>query len=460
MEEPKTLLKYPEHPSQISFPAFKTEGEKPKNPVERFLSLFADVRAGEGLSALLLGLNVFLLLTGYLLLKTAREPLILTEGGAEVKTYSSAGQAILLLLAIPVYGWIGTRVNRLKLVVGLNLFFAADLAAFSALGQAGAHIGVIFYIWVGIFNVFVVSQFWAFANDIYTEGQGRRLFPMIGVGSSLGAVAGARLAAVLSRNFRSPYELMLVCATLLLVSIAIIIAVDRREVKRGGAETAREAAEPLAAEGGFQLLMRDRYLFWIAILTVLLNVVNTSGEYVLSRLLQNESILRYGQAAASLEERRRYIAMFMGDYLTWTNVVGLLTQLLLVSRLIRYAGVRRSLFVLPCISLTSYSVMAFAPVLALVRVMKVAENSTDYSLQNTIRQALWLPTARAAKYKAKAAVDTFCTRMGDVLAAGLVFAVSSVGARLQAICGISVLLALFWLWVASRIAKEHRKRTV
>ena len=92
--------------------------------------------------------------------------------------------------------------------------------------------------------------------------------------------------------------------------------------------------------------------------------------------------------------------------------------------------------------------------------LKVAENSTDYSLQNTIRQALWLPTTREAKYKAKAAVDTFCTRMGDVLAAGLVFAVSSVGARLQAICGISVLLALFWLWVASRIAKEHRKRTV
>ena len=123
----------------------------------------------------------------------------------------------------------------------------------------------------------------------------------------------------------------------------------------------------LGAEGGFQLLARDRYLFWIAILTVLLNVVNTSGEHMLSRLLQNESILRYGEAAASLAERRRYIAMFMGDYLTWTNAVGLLTQLLLVSRLIRYAGVLRSLFILPCISLTSYSVMAFAPVLALVR---------------------------------------------------------------------------------------------
>jgi ATP:ADP antiporter, AAA family len=460
VQEPKTLLKYPERPSQISFPAFKTEGEKPKNPIEKFLSLFADVRAGEGLSALLLGLNVFLLLTGYLLLKTAREPLILTEGGAEVKTYASAGQAMLLLLAVPFYGWIGTRINRLKLVVGLDLFFAANLALFAALGRAGAHVGVVFYIWVGIFNVFVISQFWAFANDIYTEGQGRRLFPMIGVGSSLGAVAGARLAAVLSRNFGTPYELMLVCAMLLLVSIAIIIIVDRREVARGGAETAREAAEPLGAEGGFQLLWQDRYLFWIAVLTVLLNVVNTSGEYLLARLLQDQSILRYGEAAASLAQRQRFIAVFEGDYLTWTNLVGLLSQLFLVSRLIRHAGVRKCLFVLPSISLTAYSIIAIRPVLALIRVLKIAENSTDYSLQNTIRQALWLPTTREAKYKAKAAVDTFCTRMGDVLAAGLVFAVSSTGARLQAISSISVLLALVWLWVASRIAKEHRKRTV
>jgi len=460
MHEPKTLLKYPERPSQISFPAFKTEGEKPKSAVEKLLCLFADVRAGEGLSALLLGLNVFLLLTGYLLLKTVREPLILTEGGAEVKAYSAGGQAILLLLAVPFYGWVGTLVNRLKLIVGLNLFFATNLVLFSALGRAGMHVGVVFYIWLGIFNVFVISQFWAFANDVYTEGQGRRLFPLVAFGASLGAVVGAWLAATLSRGFKSPYELMLLAAVLLLVSIAIILAVDRRETRRGGPEAAREAAEPLGPEGGFQLLAHDRYLLWIAVLTVLLNVVNTSGEYLLSRLLQNESILRYGGAAASLAERQRFIAVFMGDYLTWTNAVGLLMQLLLVSRLIRYAGVRKSLFVLPCISLTCYSVIAVAPVLALVRVLKVAENSTDYSLQNTVRQALWLPTTREAKYKAKAAVDTFCTRMGDVLAAGVVFAAISTHAGLPAVAGCSIVLALFWLLAASRIAKEHRKRTV
>ena len=460
MQEPKTLLKYPESPSRISFPAFKTEGEKPKNFVEKSLSLFADVRAGEGISALLLGLNIFLLLTGYAILKTAREPLILTKFTAEEKTYAAAGQALLLLLAVPFYGWFATQVSRLKLLVGLNLFFASNLVLFSALGQAGIQIGVVFYVWLGIFSVFVISQFWAFANDVYAEGQGRRLFPMIAFGQSLGAVAGASIATFLFASFHSAYQLMLLTAVALLASIAIIFAVNRREIRRGGAAAAREAVEALGSEGGFQLLLRDRYLFWIGVMTVLLNTVNTSGEFVLSRLVQDESIRRYGADLVSEAQRGQFIGTYYGSFQIWMNTVGLLTQLLLVSRLMRYAGVRRCLFILPCISLTSYSIMAFAPVLALVRILKIAENSADYSVQNTVRPALWLPTTREAKYKAKAAVDTFCARTGDVLAGGIVFAATSASAGLRTVAGCSVVLTLSWLWVASRVAKQHRKRTV
>jgi ATP:ADP antiporter, AAA family len=104
MSDPKTLLKYPEPPSQISFPLFKTEGEQPKNAVEKLLCLFADVRAGEGVSALLMGLNVFLLLAGYYLLKTAREALILPGAGAKNEAYLAAAQALLLVGVIPLYG--------------------------------------------------------------------------------------------------------------------------------------------------------------------------------------------------------------------------------------------------------------------------------------------------------------------------------------------------------------------
>ena len=208
--EPRTLITHPELRSQRSIPVFTTLGEAPKNALERAFSIFADVRAGEGAGVLLLTLTVFLLLGSYYLLKTAREALILTEGGAEVKAYSSAAQAVLLLGAVPLYGWLGSRVPRMKLIAITSIFFASNLVLFFLAGVAGWHTGVVFYIWIGIFNVFIVSQFWAFANDLYTEGQGRRLFPLIGVGSSLGAWIGATAAVPLvDRAGFTPFTLML-----------------------------------------------------------------------------------------------------------------------------------------------------------------------------------------------------------------------------------------------------------
>ncbi len=461
MAEPRTLITHPELRSHRSFPLFQTLGEKPKGPIEKVLSLFADVRAGEGAGALLLMVNVFLLLGAYYLLKTAREALILSEGGAEVKTYASAGQALLLLALVPVYGWVGTKFNRVRLVSGLMLFFIANLAAFYAGGQAGLREGVVFFIWLGIFNVFAISQVWAFANDIYTEGQGRRLFPMIGVGSSLGAWLGANLASkVVKTAGLTPYTLMAIAGIILLGCVGLIITVNRIVVRQADPQAAKEAEKPLDPTGAWTLIRQDRYLFWIAILTVLLNIVNTSGEYVLSKLVVQEAIARIGVGEAFAAERARFIGGFYGSFFGWVNLLGLLIQLFAVSRLMRHIGVRGSLFVLPCLALVSYSVLAVAPVLAVVRITKVLENSTDYSLQNTVRQALYLPTTREAKYKAKAAIDTFFMRFGDVASAGIVYLGSALAAGIQAFAALNVVLTIAWLWVAGRIAAAHRRRTL
>ncbi len=458
MSEPRTLLTHPELRSMHSFPVFRTLGERPKNWLERFLSLFADVRAGEGAGVVLLTLNTFLLLSSYYLLKTAREALILTEGGAEVKAYSSAGQAILLLLLVPLYGWVGTRVNRLKLVAGLTLFFVSNVAVFVLVGLQGVREGVVYYIWVGIFNTFAISQFWAFANDLYTEGQGRRLFPLIGVGSSVGGVAGAQAAEWMVKSLDlSPYMLMTVAGAALLVTAGLLVWVDRLESGRSDEQSTKEAKQPLSSEGGFELIRQDRYLMWIALLIILLNVVNTSGEYLLGRLVTDEAAARGLVGAA----KKQFIGGFYANYFTWVNGIGLLLQVFGVSRIFRYAGVRGSLFFMPVLSVVSYSVLAVAPVLAIVRVVKTLENSADYSVQSTVQQALWLPTSREAKYKAKAAVDTFCKRLGDVAAAGVVFVSSTVaGLSVSQFAWANVALIVGWLWVAGRIAREHRKRTV
>jgi AAA family ATP:ADP antiporter len=126
----------------------------------------------------------------------------------------------------------------------------------------------------------------------------------------------------------------------------------------------------------------------------------------------------------------------------------------------RYMGVRGALFILPALALVSYSVLAVAPLLLVVRWTKTLENSTDYSIMNTVRQALWLPTTREAKYKAKAAIDTFCVRGGDVLQAGIVFLGTSLGAGIAGFAWLNVALTVAWLFAAGRIYAEHRKRTV
>jgi ATP:ADP antiporter, AAA family len=459
--EPRTLRTHPELASHQSFPAFRTIGDAPKNALERALSVFADVRAGEGVGVVLLTANVFCLLAAYYLLRPARQALILTEGGAVVAAYSSAAQAVLLLGIVPLYGWLGSRVRRIRLLMTTGLFFVVNLVIFYVLGRAGAREGVAFYIWLGIFNVFVISQFWAFATDLYTEGQGRRLFPMIGVGASLGAWVGASTVAPLVQRARfTPYSLMIAAAGVLLVALTLTILANRRESARAEPEAAKLDQVPLGREGGFELILKDRYLVWIAVLTVLLNVVNTTGEFLLNRLVETEALARFGSDPAVRDESQRFVGSFFGSFNANVSLVGFLVQLFVTSRVFRFMGVRGALFILPVIALVNYSVIAVAPLLAIVRVGKIAENSTDYSIQNTVRQALYLPLTREAKYKAKAAIDTLFTRTGDVLSAGFVAAGTAIGLGAGGFAWLNVGLTVAWLGVAGRIAREHRRRTL
>jgi len=459
--EPRTLLTHPELVSHQSFPSFRTIGEPKKSGLERVLSLFADVRSGEGVGVVLLTVNVFFLLAAYYLLRPARQALILTEGGAVVAAYSSAAQAVLLLGIVPFYGWLGSRVRRIRLIMTTGLFFMSNLVVFYLLGKAGVREGVAFYIWLGIFNVFVISQFWAFANDLYTEGQGRRLFPMIGVGASLGAWIGAStVAPLVERAGFTPYSLMIAAAAVLLVALTLTVIVNRRESARAEPEAAKLDQVTLGREGGFELILKDRYLLWIAVLTILLNVVNTTGEFLLNRLVETEALLRFGTDPGLRADSQRFVGSFFGSFNANVSFVGFILQLFVTSRVFRFMGVRGALFILPVIAVVNYSVIAVVPLLAIVRIGKILENSTDYSIQNTIRQALYLPLTREAKYKAKAAIDTLFTRTGDVMSAGFVAAGTAIGLGAGGFAWLNVGLTVAWLGVAGRIAREHRRRTL
>ena len=425
-----------------------------KSVIERVLSIVTDVRPGEGPTALLLTLNIFTLLALYSILKPVRSSLILSESGAVAQSYAAAAQAGLLLVLVPIYGKFASLVNRVRLIGFVTLFFAANLLIFFALGQAGVRLGIAFYIWMGIFNMMAPAQLWAFANDVYSNERGKRLFPLIGIGASSGAWIGAEIASALFGQL-GPYRLMLFGVVGLMACLAITVAVHRRERRvTHAAELSPEAEQPLGKAGGFQLVFRQRYLLYIALLMVVLNLVNTIGEFLLASLVETEAVKAV--AAAGTGTTATWIGSFMARFQANVNLLGLLAQTFLVSRIFKYIGVRGALFIMPAIAAVSYTSLAFFPFLSIVRVAKTMENSSDYSIQNTTRQALFLPTSREAKYKAKQAIDSFFVRFGDMMQALVVFIGTTLAFNTQHYAILNLAFIGVWLVLALGIAREHR----
>jgi AAA family ATP:ADP antiporter len=424
--------------------------------LDRVLRLFSDVRPGEAGTAVLLLLNLFLLLVGYYVLKTVREPLILATGGAEMKAYASAGQALTLMGFVPVYGWLASRVDRLKLIVSLIVFFMVCIELFYLGARFGVtYVGFAFFIFVGIFSLATIAQFWAYANDLYAKQAGDRLFPIIAIGATGGSWLGSWLAEELFKADVHLYNMLHITVALLAVHLLIYWIVNRREGGRAGA--ARPAAQTtLGGPGGFALVFNSPYLRLIALLLVLLNVVNTTGEYILGRLVVGAASAAV--AADPALSRESFIGSFYGSYFFWVNVAALVIQAFFVSRIVKYLGIAGVILALPLVALGAYSTIALGASLAVVLWAKTAENATDYSVMNTGKQMLWLPTSRAEKYKAKQAVDTFFVRTGDLLSAGIVYAGTTwltLGVRGFALT--NVVLTLVWLAVAALLLREHRR---
>ncbi len=428
---------------------------------ERLLSPIAEVRREEVASALLLTLIMFLILAAYYMLKTAREVFILGEGGAAVKSYSSAGQALLLLVLVPAYGAFASRVTRIQLVQWVTLFFASHLALFFFALTAGWQIGVPYFLWLGIFNLMVIAQFWAFASDLYTPEQGKRVFPLIGVGSSLGAWVG---------SVRAGQIVTTIGTSRLLVAAASAARRSARSWRDGRTwygrgrrwsrpppgRAATDEEKPLGKQDGFAMIFGDRYLMLIAALAVILNVVNTSGEYLFGRYVVEMANATHGSGPEGAAARDAFIGSTYSQFFSTVNLVGFVMQMFVVSRVIKFLGVGTALFIHPLVALSGYLLMLRAPSMTTITYVKVADNSLDYSLGNTTKQALWLPTSREAKYKAKQAVDSFFVRAGDVLQAGLVYVGEALALAVPAFAMINVVLAGAWLGIVTLLNREMR----
>ena len=185
-------------------------------------------------------------------------------------------------------------------------------------------------------------------------------------------------------------------------------------------------------------------------MVLLSNMVNTTGEFILGKTVAAHAKDAANPAAA--------IGEFYAGFFFWVNLIGALLQMFVVSRVIKYIGIGATLFVLPVIALGSYSLLALAPILSYIRIAKIAENSTDYSIQNTARHALFLNTSREAKYKAQSAIESFFWRSGDALSGLLVFVGTKLAFDISRFAVVNLVIVFLWLTIVAAIVRLRRRR--
>lgn len=396
----------------------------------------------------------FLLLVCYYVLKLLREPLLLEGGSAELKSYAQATIAFLLMLLVPAYGAAFRPAKPARLVSGITKLFAGNLLVFYVLGRSGVDIGFAYYVFVGVFGVTMLAQFWAHAAHCFDVASGQRLFPVVMVGATFGGLAGPPLVNVLYPPLGA-WNLMLAAAALLLATVPLISA-----TRRAVPAAARGRALPIASKptwNGFALLLRDRYLALLAVLVVTLNCVNTTGEYLLTALVLEHAQVLLAESPALTEGE--IIAAFFSDYYFAVNALTAALQILVVGRVFRWLGVHGAMLILPVLALVGYGLLALLPVFGVVRALKIVENSVDYSIMNTARHALYLPLSPAQQFQGKTAIDGFFWRLGDLAHAAVVFAgLHWLAFELQDFALLNLALSAIWIGVALALGRGFRRR--
>jgi AAA family ATP:ADP antiporter len=427
-----------------------------------------DVREGE-LAALLLSCGYFfLVLTAYYILRPIRDEMGLV-GGVDNLAFLFTGTLIGTLLLHPLYASLVARQPRVRFITLAYRFFILNLIAFFALfslvdAKASVWIGRLFFIWLSVFNLFVVSVFWSFMTDLYRPAQSKRLFGVVAVGGTLGALLGSAITAALVDVFGA-IHLLLVSALFLELAVHVARALDRHEDELAREATAEAAEQPkLAAEiedtrshtgeiiggsvtEGIRHVLRSPYLLGIAALVLLYTVASTFLYFqridVVARVFAGDSAGR--------------IQLF-GAMDVATNVLTLATQIFLTGRLLRWFGVGFGLAFLPLVSLIGFGILAAAPLLGVIVVFEVLRRAGNFALARPAREVLYTVLARTDKYKAKNFNDTFVYRAGDQLGSWSYTAFAWLGLGLSGLALTMVPLSFAWLLLALWLGRQYRAR--
>ncbi|MGB5305806.1 MAG: Npt1/Npt2 family nucleotide transporter, partial [Gammaproteobacteria bacterium] len=332
-------------------------------------------------------------------------------------------------------------------------FFIINLLLFFVLFKSDvthAYVARAFFIWASVFNLFVVSVFWSFMADIFSNEQARRLFGFIAAGGTAGAISGPLLTTVLAQPL-GPVNLLPVSAALLGVAVFCIRRLGARPPATRPPATGTETALPAPALGGsplagVRLVLRSPYLLGICVLMLLFTTLATFLYFQQAQIVRD-----------SFADPAQRTAVFAAIDLA-VNVLTLVLQVLLTGRLVKWLGLGWTLALVPLLLGAGFLVLGLAPVLAVLVVVQVLRRAGNYAIMRPAREMLYVVLGREEKYKAKNFIDTVVYRSGDALSAWVYAGLRALGLGLGTIALIAVPLAGLWAWVAYRLGQAQTRR--
>jgi AAA family ATP:ADP antiporter len=402
----------------------------------RLLTRVVRVEPGE-VPALLWSFGYFFcLLCSYYILRPVRDEMGI-QGGPENLQWMFTATFLTMLGAVPVFGWLSSRFPRRILLPAVYLFFISNLFIFFFLRDAGITPDVtarVFFVWVSVFNLFVVSVFWSLMADLFRNEQARRLYGFIAAGGSTGALFGPLLVTVLASNVGP--DLLLVVSACFLLGALICIGRLGAWTRAGGVNEKRESAagNPLGGGifSGLTLLVRSEYLLGIGLYVILYSVLST--------------FLYFQQAyivSGAMSDPGERTALFATLDLV-VNALTLFCQLFVVGRVIGRFGVTVTLVLLPAVAIVGFFVLGFFPTLAVLIVFGVIRRAGEYAITKPAREVLFTVISREEKYKAKNVIDTVVLRSGDAVSGWLFEGLRILGISFSGVSFVAVPLAALW----------------
>lgn len=426
-----------------------------------------DVRQGEVAALVWSCAYFFLVLTAYYILRPIRDEMGVV-GGVKNLAWLFTGTLVGTLLLHPVYTALVSRLPRQRFVPLTYRFFILNLLVFFVLltwadALTSVWVGRAFFIWLSVFNLFVVSVFWSFMTDIYRPAQSKRLFGVVAVGGTLGALLGSSITTVLVQALGA-VNLLLVSA--LFLEMAARAAARLNHCEAALAQAAQAEAAALGSEvscpdasrhggdvigggviDGVRHVFRSPYLLGIAALMLLFTIAATFLYF------QRVDIVSRVYAGNPTGRVQLFATM---DVIT--NALTLVTQIFLTGRLLRWFGLGFGLAFLPALCAIGFGSLGALPTLGIVVVFEVLRRTGNFALSRPAREVLYTVLSRDDKYKAKNFNDTFVYRLGDQMGSWAYTAMGWLGLGLSGLALSMVPIALVWLLLALWLARQYQKR--